>query len=140
MECVWKIVYFYERLAVALRHHQVSAKLAPDLFGDAFNFWYLECFETKLVGIDDPTAQHILELRTQLKEISTEQQTRGLGALSNHLAPGTEPEGTHHAVARCNDCPRTPGPRSSEGLCSLHVEHEVEEWPALSDWRSRMVG
>ena len=77
MECVWKIVYFYERLSVALRHHQVSVKLAPDLFGDAFKFWYSECFETKLVGIDDPAARHILELRTQLNDISTEQQREG---------------------------------------------------------------
>jgi hypothetical protein len=74
MRCVWKLVYFYERLNVALQHHQVSRRLAPDLFGDAFNFWYTECFESKLVGIDDPTARHVRELRTLLCDISTEQQ------------------------------------------------------------------
>ena len=31
MECVWKIVYFYERLWVALKHHYISRSLVPDL-------------------------------------------------------------------------------------------------------------
>ena len=74
MECVWKIVYFYERLWAALKHRYVSRKLVPDLFGDAFNYWYVECFEEKLVPVNDPTARHIADLRERLLNLAGERQ------------------------------------------------------------------
>lgn len=66
MECVWRIVYFYERLWVAMKYRYIKRKLVPDLFGYAFNYWYEECFEAQLVGVDDPTARHIADLRQLL--------------------------------------------------------------------------
>src|SRR4051812_48633728 len=35
MACVWKIVYFYDRLSIAMKHRYIKRKLVPDLFGDA---------------------------------------------------------------------------------------------------------
>jgi hypothetical protein len=66
MEPLWQIVYFYERLWVALKHHYINPKLVPELFGDSFNYWYQECFERQLVPVNDPTARHIADLRSRL--------------------------------------------------------------------------
>jgi hypothetical protein len=77
MECIWKIVYFYERLWVAMKHRYVSRSLVPDLFGDAFNYWYKECFEEQLVPIDDPTSRHIADLRTRVLATATKDQIAG---------------------------------------------------------------
>jgi hypothetical protein len=74
MACVWKIVYFYDRLSVAYEHRYIKRKLVPDLFGDAFNYWYSECFKEKLVPVNDPTARHIETLRNRLvKHVSARQ-------------------------------------------------------------------
>lgn len=77
MECVWKIVYFYERLWAALTHGYVSRKLVPELFGAAFNYWYVECFDAKLVPVNDPIALHIADLRRRLLKLAGSGQVEG---------------------------------------------------------------
>jgi hypothetical protein len=77
MECIWKIVYFYERLWAALTHRYISRKLVPDLFGDAFNYWYKECFESMLLPIADPIARHIEALYEKMTQLASDDQVDG---------------------------------------------------------------
>ncbi|NPA72062.1 MAG: hypothetical protein GXO35_04460 [Gammaproteobacteria bacterium] len=46
---IWKIIHFYEKLYVMLDNNQCNNKLIPALFGEHFYWWYLHCFEAKLL-------------------------------------------------------------------------------------------
>ena len=50
---IWKIIYFYEKLYVMVSNHQCNNKLIPDLFGETFYWWYVNCFESKLLPLEN---------------------------------------------------------------------------------------
>jgi hypothetical protein len=74
---IWQIVYFYERLWVAVKHRRISRHLVVDLFGDSFNYWYDACFAKQLLPVDDPTARHIGELHKRLLALADAEQIKG---------------------------------------------------------------
>lgn len=49
---IWKIIHFYERLFVVVENKLIRRKLVPELFGEHFYWWYLNCFEAKLIPLD----------------------------------------------------------------------------------------
>ena len=51
---IWKIIYFYEKLYVMIDNNQCNKKLIPDLFGETFYWWYINCFEAKLLPLENP--------------------------------------------------------------------------------------
>lgn len=50
---IWKIIHFYEKLYVMMDNNQCNNKLVPDLFGETFYWWYLNCFEAKLLPLEN---------------------------------------------------------------------------------------
>jgi hypothetical protein len=53
---IWNIIHFYEKLSLLIKHKRCNTKLVPELFGEVFYWWYLNCFETKLIPIRDREA------------------------------------------------------------------------------------
>jgi hypothetical protein len=53
---IWKIIFFYEGLYVMIENDQCNKKLIPDLFGETFYWWYLNCFEAKLLPLEYRTS------------------------------------------------------------------------------------
>jgi hypothetical protein len=53
---IWKIIYFYEKLYVMIDNNQCNKKLIPDLFGETFYWWYINCFEAKLLPLENRTS------------------------------------------------------------------------------------
>ena len=49
---IWKIIFFYEKLYVMIDNNQCNRRLVPDLFGETFYWWYLNCFEAKLLPLE----------------------------------------------------------------------------------------
>lgn len=43
---VLMVINFYERLWLAIKYNRVDKKLAPQLFGQIFIWWYVICFES----------------------------------------------------------------------------------------------
>lgn len=62
---IWRIIHFYQKLYVMIDNKQCNKKLIPDLFGETFYWWYLNCFESKLL----PSKNRIASIRIRdLKE------------------------------------------------------------------------
>ncbi len=53
---IWKIIYFYEKLYVMIDNNQCNKRLIPDLFGETFYWWYINCFEAKLLPLENRTS------------------------------------------------------------------------------------
>lgn len=49
----WKIMSLYQRIWIAIKHKQLSHKLAVTLFGEVFIWWYIVYFRDKVVPVDD---------------------------------------------------------------------------------------
>jgi|YNPBryBLVA2012_1023415.scaffolds.fasta_scaffold64367_1 hypothetical protein len=53
---IWNIVHFYEKLYLFIKYKRCDTKFVPALFGEVFFWWYLNCFEMKLIPIQDREA------------------------------------------------------------------------------------
>ncbi|MGV0029371.1 hypothetical protein [Phormidesmis priestleyi] len=57
------VIYFYERLWLAIENKQVDTKLVPELFGDIFYWWFINCFETQLLPVGWQCCHRIQSLK-----------------------------------------------------------------------------
>jgi hypothetical protein len=53
---IWKIIHFYEKLYVMIKNNQCNNRLIPSLFGETFYWWYLNCFQAKLLPSENRSA------------------------------------------------------------------------------------
>jgi hypothetical protein len=49
---VWNVLYFYQRLSLAVRYRNVHARYIGDMFGENFVWWYLKSYRQQLVTLD----------------------------------------------------------------------------------------
>ena len=56
------IMRFYQRLWLAIKHNQIKNSLIPELFGEAFYYWYFLSFEPNLTTIYWDSSSQIKEL------------------------------------------------------------------------------
>jgi hypothetical protein len=73
MHEIWCVVYFYQRLWLLIKYHQVRSKYVTELFADVFYYRLALSFERQLIPDDVPVAGHIAELRGWLDNHTTEQ-------------------------------------------------------------------
>ena len=65
---VWNVMYFYQRLWLAIKYNNIHTKYVPELFGENFWWWYLKSYEVQLVKLEEEgkenwqAARHIEEL------------------------------------------------------------------------------
>jgi hypothetical protein len=48
---VWRIIRFYERLWLAIKKRRVLRREIPGLFGEIFDWWYLQTFRRQLLPL-----------------------------------------------------------------------------------------
>jgi hypothetical protein len=48
---VWRIIRFYERLWLAIKKRRVLRREIPGLFGEIFDWWYLQSFHRQLLPL-----------------------------------------------------------------------------------------
>lgn len=74
---VWRIIRFYERLWLAVEKRRVLRREVPGLFGEIFDWWYLQSFHRQLLPLGirvsrDMAAMHDWILRrTSLAELES---------------------------------------------------------------------
>lgn len=56
---VWNVMYFYQRLCLAIRFRDVYGSQIPEMFGENFCWWYRKCYEHQLVPLDWQAGRHI---------------------------------------------------------------------------------
>jgi hypothetical protein len=48
---VWRIIRFYERLWLAIKKRRIPRREVPGLFGEIFDWWYLQSFRRQLLPL-----------------------------------------------------------------------------------------
>jgi hypothetical protein len=72
---IWNIIHFYEKLYLLIKHKQCNTKFVPELFGEVFHWWYLNCFEAKLAPIRDREASiRMRELKSWLEKKTKQEE------------------------------------------------------------------
>ncbi len=56
---VWNVMYFYQRLYLAIRFRDVYGSHVPEMFGETFYWWYSTCYEHQLLPLDWQAGRHI---------------------------------------------------------------------------------
>ena len=72
MQDVWNIMYFYQRLWLAVRHGHVRNQYVPELFGEIFFWWWEHSFEHQLAHLSVEPAQHVKAFKSWMEAHSTE--------------------------------------------------------------------
>lgn len=71
---LWNLMDFYMRLWVSLKHHQLQDKLVPELFGNIFIWWYINCFDKQLKEVDWEHVNALGNLRQWLERHATKRE------------------------------------------------------------------
>jgi hypothetical protein len=101
LQDVWNVMYFYQRLWLAVRHGHVHKRYVPGLFGDVFYWWWEHSFQRQLVPLPTEPAQHVQALQHWLEAHST-QDDRTRWRISNEAfsgrVRGNPPDGSSEAT------------------------------------------
>lgn len=61
--CLFVLSRFYQRLKIAIDNDLVDERLVVPFFGELFYWWYIKCFESRLIILDWEMCEHIAGLR-----------------------------------------------------------------------------
>lgn len=70
---VWNVMYFYQRLRLAIKYKNIQEKYVSEMFGENFYWWYIKCYQVQLVEpekrgeLNWQAARHIEELWVWIK-------------------------------------------------------------------------
>lgn len=56
---VWNVMYFYQRLCLAIKLRDVHRSYIPEMFGENFCWWYSKSYEHQLVPLNWQAGRHI---------------------------------------------------------------------------------
>jgi hypothetical protein len=73
---IWKMVRFYQRLAVMMKGREVHPKLIPALFGGTFLWWHEVFFRSAVADTKWTMADHMTELRASMRSEIARQKRR----------------------------------------------------------------
>ena len=71
---IWNVMYFYQRLWLAVKYKNIHRKYVPEMFGENFYWWYIKCYQDQLVKPEEKgelswqAARHIEELWVWLED------------------------------------------------------------------------
>jgi hypothetical protein len=89
---VWTVVAFYERLWLSIQADRIDNSLVAPLFGDAFYWWYMKCFHSKLRTRGWESLKHMDQLWNWIcshaSETELEEWTERWGSLSEDIQQG----------------------------------------------------
>ncbi|GAA1434269.1 hypothetical protein GCM10009601_58440 [Streptomyces thermospinosisporus] len=70
-----QVIYFFQRLWIAIEHNALRNEYVPRLFGDTFSWWYEATFHANLVSTETEVGQDIQALHRWLSDNATPAQT-----------------------------------------------------------------
>jgi hypothetical protein len=59
MQDIWIVQNFYQRLWLLQKHHLVTPKLIPELFGDRLSWWVQNNYQSRLFPLNNEPSEHI---------------------------------------------------------------------------------
>lgn len=59
---VWNVMYFYQRLWLAIKYRSIHESYVPEMFGENFSWWYIKSYGDQLVPLDWQASRHIAAL------------------------------------------------------------------------------
>jgi hypothetical protein len=68
---VWNVMYFYERLWLAVKYKSIHRSYVPEMFGENFCWWYIKSYEDQLVPLDWQASRHIDALMKWIKRTAS---------------------------------------------------------------------
>jgi len=93
MQNVWDVVYFYQRLWLAIQYGSLRNKYVPKLFGDIFYWWYDRSFESQYVPCHTTISEDLDDLRKWLDDHTTELQRKKWREANRAFATGSKSSG-----------------------------------------------
>ena len=49
MQHVWNVLYFYQRLWLAIKYENIHKKYVCEMFGENFYWWYIKSYQDQLI-------------------------------------------------------------------------------------------
>jgi hypothetical protein len=71
---VWNVMYFYQRLSLAIRYRNIHTRYVGDMFGENFVWWYMKSYQQQLVPLDWQAGRDIQRLKEWLGRHAQEAQ------------------------------------------------------------------
>jgi hypothetical protein len=59
---VWNVMYFYQRLWLAIKYESIHKSYVPEMFGENFCWWYIKSYRDQLVPLDWQASRNISAL------------------------------------------------------------------------------
>jgi hypothetical protein len=59
---VWNVMYFYQRLWLAIKFKSIHESYVSEMFGENFCWWYIKSYRDQLVPLDWQASRHIAAL------------------------------------------------------------------------------
>ena len=69
---VWNVMYFYQRLWLAVKYRSIHRSYVPEMFGENFCWWYIKSYEDQLVPLDWQASRHIDALMEWIKRAASQ--------------------------------------------------------------------
>jgi hypothetical protein len=63
---IWNVMYFYQRLHLAIKYKNIVTRFVPEMFGENFTWWYLKSYGHQLAPLNWEAGHHIAELHEWL--------------------------------------------------------------------------
>ncbi|WP_143175302.1 hypothetical protein [Cryptosporangium aurantiacum] len=105
---IWKIILFYQRLWIVVQHRRVIRKEIPPLFGEIFDWWYVQAFERQLLPLDNKLSRDISDFHSWLTKTAKRSEVEEWRR--SHIfwpAPGIEHPGNSRARSMPEDTAST---------------------------------
>jgi hypothetical protein len=64
---VWNVMYFYQRLWLAIKYRSIHSSYVPEIFGENFWWWYFKSYRDQLVPLDWQASRHIAALKNWIE-------------------------------------------------------------------------
>ena len=69
---MWNVMYFYQRLWLAVKYKSIHRSYVPEMFGENFCWWYIKSYEDQLVPLDWQASRHIDALMEWIKRAASQ--------------------------------------------------------------------
>jgi hypothetical protein len=63
---VWNVMYFYQRLSLAIKYRSIHKRYVGEMFGENFIWWYLKSYQQQLVPLNWQAGKDVQSLEEWL--------------------------------------------------------------------------
>jgi hypothetical protein len=71
---VWNVMYFYQRLWMAIKYRNIHEDYVAEMFGENFCWWYMKSYSDQLVPLDWEASRHVAALMKWIEHHADEIQ------------------------------------------------------------------